>query len=155
MAPPPRLLVVVHSRQGSTRLLCDLAVGAARRDVPGVEVQVLDAHQAGPDAVLAAGALLLATPARFGSMAGMTQDFLERIYHPCLDRTVGLPWALLVKGDTDVDGAVTRVERIATGLRWRRALPPVTVVGSIAPEDGERAADLGATLAAGLEAGIF
>jgi hypothetical protein len=50
---------------------------------------------------------------------------------------------------------VSSVERIATGLRWRRVLPPVTVVGGAGPPDFERAAELGATLAAGIAAGIF
>ncbi|MDR3650126.1 MAG: hypothetical protein P4L20_13615 [Acidimicrobiales bacterium] len=83
------------------------------------------------------------------------KDFFERIYHPCLDHTVGLPYALLVKGDTDVDGAVASVERIATGLRWRRVLPPVTVVGVIGEPEVAAATELGATLGAGLAAGIF
>ena len=82
-------------------------------------------------------------------------DFFDRVYRPCLDRTVRLPYGLVVKGDTDVEGAVASVERIATGLRWRQVLPPVTVVGAIGPDDEARAAELGATLAAGLAAGIF
>ncbi len=77
------------------------------------------------------------------------------MYHPCLERTAGLAYGLLVKGDTDVDGAVASVERITTGLRWRRVLPPVTVVGTTTPGDVERAEELGATLAAGMAAGIF
>jgi hypothetical protein len=88
-------------------------------------------------------------------MSGALKDFFERVYHPCLETTVGLPYALLVKGDTDVEGAVASVERIATGLRWRRVLPPVTVVGGAGPPDFERAAELGATLAAGIATGIF
>ena len=100
-------------------------------------------------------AILLVTPANFGYMSGALKDFFERIYHPCLDTTVGLPYGLLVKGDTDVDGAVASVERITTGLRWRRVLPPVTVVGAIGPGDIERATELGAALAAGMAAGMF
>src|SRR5208283_1604397 len=100
--------------------------------------------------VLWADALLLATPAHFGYMSGALKDFFERIYHPCLERTTGLPYALIVKGDTDVDGAVASVQKIATGLRWHLVLPPVTVVGAITAGDLELAADLGATLAAGL-----
>jgi hypothetical protein len=72
-----------------------------------------------------------------------------------LERTAGLSYALIVKGDTDVDGAVASVQRIATGLRWRCVLPPVTVVGATGPGDMERIAELGAALAAGMAAGIF
>jgi hypothetical protein len=62
---------------------------------------------------------------------------------------------LVVKGSTDVDGAVASVERIATGLRWRRVLPALSVVGDATSGDVDQATELGATLAAGLAAGIF
>ena len=131
-------------------------VGQARDDPQARSgLRVLDAFDAGPEDVRWCGGLLLATPARFGYMSGALKDFFERVYHPCLDATVGLPYALMVKGDTDVDGAVASVERIATGLRWRRVLPPLTVVGDLADADLEAAAELGATMAAGLDAGIF
>lgn len=162
------LLVVQHSRTGTTRRLCDAAVAAAEdvledaaADASGaavedaLRVRVLGAFDAGPDDVLAARGLLLATPARFGYMSGALKDFFERVYHPCLERTPGLPYALIVKGDTDVDGAVASVERIATGLAWRRVLPVVAVVGDLAEEHLTAAAELGATFAAGLDAGIF
>jgi multimeric flavodoxin WrbA len=152
------LAVVHHSRGGSTRVLCQAAVeaaGAVTDTSAPVEMQVWGAFDAGPDDVLWADALLLATPARFGYMAGALKDFFERIYHPCLDKTVGLPYALIVKGDTDVDGAVASVQKIATGLQWNLVLPPVTVVGAITDADLEAAAELGATLAAGLGEAIF
>jgi hypothetical protein len=137
-------------------MLRDVAVQAAT-SAAGEEVtlRVLGAFDAGPDDVLWSDGVLLVTPANFGYMSGALKDFFERVYHPCLDRTAGLSYALLVKGDTDVDGAVASVERITAGLRWRRVLPPVTVVGDAGPSDLEHAADLGATLAAGLAAGIF
>ena len=152
----PHLLVVHHSRTGSTRALCDAAVAAAL-EAAGDEVtlRTLGAFDAGPDDVLWASGILLATPANFGYMSGALKDFFERVYHPCLERTAGLPYALLIKGDTDVDGAIASVERIVTGLRWRRVLPPVAVVGPVAGGDPARAQQLGATLAAGMAAGIF
>jgi hypothetical protein len=150
------LLVVFHSRTGSTLALCDAAVAAATA-AAGDEVglRILGAFSAGPDDVLWAHGVLLVTPANFGYMSGAMKDFFERVYHPCLEHTVGLAYALVVKGDTDVDGAVSSVERITAGLRWRRVLPPVTVVGATTSADIEQVAELGATLAAGMAAGIF
>lgn len=151
-----QLLVVFHSRTGSTQALCDAAVDAAAAAVGDeVVIRVLGAFSAGPDDVLWADGVLLVSPANFGYMSGALKDFFERVYYPCLEQTTGLPYALVIKGDTDVDGAVSSVERIATGLRWRRVLPPVTVVGATTAGDMERAAEQGATLAAGLAAGIF
>lgn len=154
--PARHLLVVFHSRTGSTQALCDGAVrGAAEAAGDEVALRVLGAFAAGPDDVLWAHGILLVTPANFGYMSGALKDFFERIYHPCLERTAGLPYALVVKGDTDVDGAVASVEKIATGLRWRRVLAPVAVVGDSGPADLDRVSELGATLAAGLAAGVF
>ncbi len=148
--------MVFHSRTGSTRALCDRAVGAATAAAGDeLKIRVLDAFSAGPDDVVWAQGILLVTPANFGYMAGALKDFFERIYHPCLERTAGLPYCVLVKGDTDVEGALSSVERITTGLRWRRVLPPVTVIGAAAPSDVERVEELGATFAAGMAAGIF
>ena len=163
-SPPPaaspggaggHLLVVHHSSGGSTASLCRAAVDAAQEVTDSVEVRSLRAFVAGQLDVLWAHGILLATPANFGYMSGALKDFFERIYHACLDRTVGLPYALLVKGDTDVDGAVNSVEKIATGLRWRRVLAPMTVVGAATAADHERAVELGATFGAGLEADMF
>ena len=43
----------------------------------------------------------------------------------------------------------------AAGLRWRQILPPVVVVGPLLDEHLAEARELGATVAAGLEMGIF
>jgi hypothetical protein len=50
---------------------------------------------------------------------------------------------------------VASVQKIATGLAWNLVLPACTVVGAVTAADLERAAELGATLAAGLGEGIF
>jgi multimeric flavodoxin WrbA len=148
--------VVQHSRTGQTKQLSDAAIEAARAAVGDtLAVQVLGAFDAGPEDVRRARGVLLATPARFGYMSGALKDFFERIYHPCLEHTRGLPYGLLVKGDTDVDGAVSSVERIVAGLGWRLALPVVAVVGDITAAEIDAAAELGGGLAAGIEAGIF
>lgn len=153
--PSRHLLVVTHSRGGSTATLYDAAVAAARSVPADLAVRAKGAFDAGPDDVSWADGVLLATPAHFGYMSGALKDFFERVYYPCLDHTVGLPFALIVKGDTDVDGARASVERITTGLRWRRVLPPLLVVGELRPQDLEDAAELGATLAAGVAEGLF
>jgi multimeric flavodoxin WrbA len=149
------LLVVHHSRTGSTLTLRDAVLDGAASAGGDVEVRSKGAFDARPEDVLWSEAVVLCTPANFGYMSGALKDFFERIYHPCVDRTAGLPYALVVKGDTDVDGAVTSVERITAGLRWRALAPPVVVVGSIADADREAAWELGATVAASLDAGII
>ena len=153
----PRLLVVHHSRTGSTAALRDEALaGAADAAVEAdVEVSSVGAFEAAAGDVLGANAILLCTPANFGYMSGALKDFFERIYHPCLEVTVSLPYALIVKGDTDVAGAAQSVERIVAGLRWREIRPPLLVVGPTLDPDLAAARELGATIVASLGLGIL
>jgi NAD(P)H-dependent FMN reductase len=122
---------------------------------PAAERRELSAFDAGVEDVQWADGVALGTPTHFGYMSGALKDFFERIYRPLLEQTIGLPWILFVKGESDVDGCVTSVERIVTGLRWKQVLPPLKVVGDVNDEHLEAAFELGATFAAGLEAGLF
>jgi multimeric flavodoxin WrbA len=151
-----QLLVVSHSRSGGTQALTDAVVaGASSDDIEGVEVRALRAFDAGPDDVRAGDAVALGTPENFGYMSGAMKDFLERIYYEVIEETQGLPYALFVKASNDGSGAVRSVERIVAGLKWRAVLPPLVVTGAIGDDHLAAANELGLTLAAGLEAGIF
>lgn len=151
---PRHLLIVWSSRGGTTRALVEAVLaGATHPDIEGVAVRSLAAVDAGPDDVRWADALVLATPTHFGSLAGLVKDWLERIYHPCLEHTRGLPYAVVVKGDTDVDGSVRQLTPIVAGLGWREARPPLLVVGDVTEAHRAAAAELGATMAAGLAYG--
>ncbi|CAO5163440.1 hypothetical protein FAIPA1_230052 [Frankia sp. AiPs1] len=76
--------------------------------------------------------------------------FFDQAYYPCLDATVGHPYALYVHGNNDTMGAVRAVESIATGLRWRRLCEPVTVIGTADAKDRGACWELGASTAAHL-----
>ena len=156
MTEPARLLVVFHSRSGGTEAMTDAVAAGANDDaIEGVEVRVQRAFDTTVDDVRACNGIVLGTPENFGYMAGAIKDFFERFYYPLLDETPGLPYALFVKASTDGDGAVRSVERIVAGLRWKLVVPQVVVVGDLGPGDLERCQELGATIAAGLEAGMF
>jgi multimeric flavodoxin WrbA len=156
MARRHRLLVVSHSRTGGTHAMTDAVVAGATDDaIEGVHVTVQRAFDTSPDDVRACNAILLGTPSNFGYMSGALKDFFDRVYYEVLDATPGLPYALFVKASTDGDGAVRSVERIVAGLRWKAIAPALVVTGDIAPADLDRCHELGATMAAGLEAGLF
>ena len=156
MAEPRHLLIVFHSRSGATQSLADAVVaGATAEEIDDVEVRVLRAPDAGPDDVRWCNAIVIGSPENFGYMSGLVKDFLERIYYVILDETPGLPYAVFVKGGNDGAGAVRSIERIVTGLRWKQALPPVVVTGDVGADDLAHCRELGITIAAGLEAGVF
>lgn len=150
-----RLLIVAHQPSARTRELAEaLLDGANDPAVEDVDARLCAPLHAGPQDVLDSDAIILSTTENFGLLAGLSKDFLERIYYPCLERTEGRPWALCVRAGNDGEGAVRSTTRIVTGLRWRAATEPLVLSGDWQDDFAERARELGLLVAASLEAGI-
>ena len=110
---------------------------------------------AGAEDVMDCDGIILGTTENFGYMSGVLKDFFERIYYPCLENTEGKPVGLYVKGGLDGEGARISVEKILTGLRWKMILPALVLRGEYQPDFEKQVRELGMTMAAGLEAGIY
>lgn len=147
------LLVVSHAPSPNTRRIEHVARQRAAGEVPAL--RWLAPLAAGPADVGWCDGIVIATTENFGSMAGRTKDFFERIYYPCREHTAGLPVAAWVRAGEDGAGTVAQLERIVTGLKWRWIQAPLVLHGDWQPGFVDAAAELTATLAAGLEAGIF
>ncbi|HVM09494.1 MAG TPA: flavodoxin [Acidimicrobiales bacterium] len=144
-----RLLVVHHTPSPNVHAMVDAVVRGARTDdVEDVEVVVRPALVCSATEVLEADGYLLGTPANLGYMSGALKHFFDTIYYPCLDATVGRPFGSFLHGNDDVAGAQRAIEKIVTGLRWRRVATDVVVTGHPARDDLDRCWELGATLAA-------
>jgi len=136
--------------------MAEAAIAGARDpDVYGIDVVVRDALEARAEDVLGCDAVIVGTPENFGYMSGAIKMFFEAIYYPCLEQSQGLPYALLIRAGNDGQGALTSMQRIITGLRWREVASPVIAAGEFDPGCLEACRELGMSLAAGLEAGIF
>ncbi len=150
----PRLLIVHHTPSPPLQDLLEAArSGCAIPELAEVEVCVRPALSASVVDVLDADGYLLGTPANFGYMSGALKHFFDTIYYPCLEATVGRPYGLWVHGNNDTDGAVSSVERLVTGLRWRAVAHPVTSIGPTTPVTRDAVSELAATVAATLLAG--
>src|SRR3954453_20226705 len=142
------LLLVPHTPSPALHALCDaVRRGATDPQIEGVDLVVRPALAATAVDVLAADGYVLGTPANLGYISGALKHFFDQIYYPCLDATVGRPFGLYVQGDDDTTGAVRAVERIATGLRWRRAQEPVLATGPDRRRAVEGCWELGAAMA--------
>jgi NAD(P)H-dependent FMN reductase len=124
--------------------------GARDPQIEGVEVVARAALEATASDVLGADGYLLGTPANLGYMSGALKHFFDQIYYPCLDATVGRPFGVYVHGNHDTTGALRAIEMVTTGLRWRAAQAPVSVIGEPSPADLDACRELGAAIAAGL-----
>lgn len=124
--------------------------GASDPRIEGVDVVVRPALLASAVDVLHADGYLLGTPANLGYMSGALKHFFDQIYYPSLGATEGRPYGVYVHGNNDTDGALRAIEHIVTGLGWRLAQAPVSVIGD--PDQAALSAcrELGASVAAGL-----
>lgn len=156
MTASKQLLIVAHAPSPNTLTLRDaVARGARHPDVETVEVRVLAPLDAGPEDVLACDALILGTTENLGYMSGALKDFFDRSYYPCLERTQGLPFAFYIRAGLDGTGTHRAIESITTGLRWRQVAEPVLCQGDYQAEFESQCEELGLTMAASLDAGLF
>ena len=152
------LLVVWHPVPPSIHALRDAVLAGFGDAGDPLPVRSLAAPDAGPEDVDAATGLVLVTTENFGMVSGLMKDFLERIYpwfEEVPNRHPGLSYLLVSKGGNDGTGAVRDITRIVTGLRWKEALPPIVVSGTVTDAHLATVREQAATLAAGLETGVF
>ena len=150
------LLIVAHAPSKNTQALTDAVIrGASHVDITGIELRSTPALETTEDDVFWANGLILGTTENFGYMSGGMKDFFDRIYYPCLEQTQALPYSLYIRAGNDGQGARTSIERIVTGLRWKLVQEPLICAGEFRNEFLDSCEELGMTMAAGLEAGIY
>ena len=150
------LLIVVHCPSENTRLLRDaLVAGASQPDFTDIVVRHTEPLQTTAEDVLWANAIVLGTTENFGYMSGAMKDFFDRIYYPCLEHTQGLPYAIAIRAGLDGTGTRLAMEKIITGLKWREMQAPLISKGEFQSTFVDDWRELGAAVAAGLDAGIY
>ena len=150
------LLIVYHTQSGTTSRMADAVIaGATSDDVDGVNVRVKSALEADSEDLLWSDAFILGTPENFGYMSGALKYFFDRVYYDCENKLNGKPYALFVRAGNDGSGAISSIRRILTGLAVREVQNPILIAGDFDESRLAECEELGLTLAAGLEAGIY
>ncbi len=152
----PNILIVTNCPSENTRTLQQAVLKGCRNDcLDETSARCREAWDADAEDVIWCDGIIIGTTENFGYMSGAVKDFFERIYYPCLGITEGKPVALYVKGGLDGQGARASMERIVTGLKWKSIQPVLILKGEFRSEFVRQCEELGMTMAAGLEAGIY
>lgn len=139
-APSPRL----------RRILEAIETGLARPELEDIDVESVPALATTDDHVLRADGLVLLTPANFGYMSGALKHFFDRTYYTCEGAVSGRPYALCVHGDNDTSGAVSSVEKIATGWGLNAVAPATELTGEPGRDQLDAVSEVAATVGAHL-----
>lgn len=158
------LLIVWHSRTGAARAMAAAAFAGAQEEGPA---RLVAAGHAGPEDILAAGGYLFVCPENLGSMTGEMKTFFDLSYYSVIGRIEGRPYATAIAAGSAGQGAEAQIDRIVTGWRLRRVAPSLIVnlhadtaesilaAKTVHPDEIATCHDLGRSLAAGLQLGIF
>ena len=149
------LLLIYHSRSGANQRLVDAIQTGIERGECGVTLRIKTAFGADAEDLLWANGTIFVSPEHFGYMAGALKDFFERTFYPTENQVAGRSISIVIGTGLDGQGALASIRKICTGYRFKEIQPPIIVVGSPTEADLAACETLGATFAAGLEAGIF
>ena len=151
------LLLVGHAPSPNTaRLIKACQQGVQDSGCKTIHFKIKKAQDTQPEDVLEADALILFTTENLSYMSGMVKDFFDRTYYPCLEKTQGLPCAVIVRaGQGGGEGTERALTTIFTGLRWRWVQPALILRGDWQDNFLKQAQELAMGMAVALEEGMI
>lgn len=156
MTRAKRLLLVAHAPSVNTGRMRDAVMrGANNENIANIDLLSTAPLDTRADDIKMADAVIIGTTENLGYMAGLIKDVFDRCYYPCIDDTQGLPFSFYVRAGHDGTGTKRAIESITTGLRWRIVQEPLICKGGFDEAFITQCEELGMSMAAGLEAGIF
>ncbi|MEP4035297.1 NAD(P)H-dependent oxidoreductase [Pseudophaeobacter sp.] len=159
-----QLLIIYHSRTGGTRQMAKAAYQAAKTEGP---TRLLEASEAQPQDLLAAGGYIFCAPENLAALSGQMKEFFDRCYYPVLGQIEGRAYAQMICAGSDGTNAARQLARIATGWRLKEVQPPLILCTHAQTPEAilaekhlsavqlEPCADLGQAMGAGLTMGMF
>ena len=150
------ILVIYHSQSGNTRKMAE-AVAAGAAGVEGTKVLLKQAKDATLEDLLLCDGIAIGSPEYFGYMAGMIKDFFDRTYEPAQEKReiFKKPYVIFISAGNDGRNARDQIERICLGYSFKKAQEPLIVRGVPDKESLKLCRELGQTIAAGCDLGIY
>ena len=149
------LLIIYHSKTGTNATLARAIFKGATHKNIDVDVRFMMPSEAGHNDLIWADGIIFGTPENFGYMSGMLKDFFDRTFYETEGKVDGLPFSVFISAGTDGQGALNSIRKICRGLKLREIQEPIVVVGKISNKRILECEELGMTMAAGIESGIF
>lgn len=150
------ILVLYHSQTGNTERMAN-TVAQGIDSIEGCRAVLKKAGLASLDDLSACDGVAFGSPENFGYMSGMVKDFFDRTYEQARGRkeVFKKPYVVFISAGNDGTGALASIERILLGYQLKKVFEPVIARDGVSEEDLARCLELGQTIAAGCEAGIY
>lgn len=150
------ILVVFHTQSGNTEMLAR-ACAKGIKDTDGVTVAIKHARDTSAEDIKTSSAIIICSPEYFGYMAGAIKDLFDRTYDVLKDdaKVYKKPYAVVISAGNDGTGALSHIERICKGYRFKKVQNPIVCKGKVTEEMLQKCYELGRTMAEGVKAGIF
>ncbi|MFH2044292.1 MAG: NAD(P)H-dependent oxidoreductase [Pseudomonadota bacterium] len=150
------ILVIYHSQNGNTKMMAEsVAKGAA--SVVNVSVNLKAAGDTTLEDIRNCDGLVIGSPEYFGYMAGMIKDFFDRTYEVVTKnkKEFHRPYSIFVCAGNDGRNTLTQIERICLAFPFRKVYEPIISRGKITDSILEKCFEMGQTIAAGCDLGIY
>lgn len=150
------ILIVYHSQSGNTLKMAEAVLKGAC-EIEGVRVFLKKAFETGEEDLLECDGLVLGSPEYFGYMSGALKDLFDRTYEKVRGhkKIFRKPYAVFISAGNDGQGALMNIERICLGYQFKKIHQPIVAKGPVSEEILFQCEELGRTIAAGCEAGIY
>ncbi|MFC1814734.1 flavodoxin family protein [Thermodesulfobacteriota bacterium] len=150
------ILVIYHSQSGNTQKLAE-AVASGAASVEDTKVVLKQAKDATIEDLVLCDGIAIGSPEYFGYMAGMIKDFFDRTYEPAkAKRAIFMkPYIIFISAGNDGRKARDQIERICLGYPFKKAYEPLIVRGTPDKESLKQCHEMGQTIAAGCDLGIY
>ena len=151
-----KILILYHSQNGNTEALAK-AVAQGVEETENAMALLKKAVDATASDLKESNGLVICSPEYFGYMAGAVKDFFDRTYEELKDDPAMYrkPFCVVISAGNDGSGALTHIERICKGYRFKKVQDPVISRGQPGAETLEKCFVLGRTVAEGVNARIF
>lgn len=151
-----KILLVAHAPSPNTEKMVQAVLrGINHPEIDQVSGQWIPPLRASAEDVIQCDGIILGTTENLGYMSGALKDFFDRSYYPCLEICQGKPMAVFIRAGHDGTGTERAINTICTGLKWSLTAPVLVCKGQWQEQFIDQCETLGATFAAGLEAGIY